>query len=86
MPHAARVPQPRNDRDEPSAEATASGRFGRSRRLRRPSEFAAVLAAPRSQGLRAARHWLSMSAAWFPSEAPRVRFGATVGKRNARGS
>ena len=27
MPHAARVPQPRNDRDEPSAEATASGVF-----------------------------------------------------------
>jgi len=43
-----------------------------------------VLAAPRSQGLRAARHWLSMTAAWFPSEQAAVRFGATVGKRNAR--
>jgi ribonuclease P protein component len=52
--------------------------------LLRPSEFATVLAAPRSQGLRAARHWLSMTAAWFPSEQPAVRFGTTVGKRNAR--
>ena len=43
-----------------------------------------MLAAPRSQGLRAARHWLSMTAAWFPSEQPAVRFGTTVGKRNAR--
>lgn len=43
-----------------------------------------MLAAPRSQGLRAARHWLSMTAAWFPSEQAAVRFGATVGKRNAR--
>lgn len=43
-----------------------------------------MLAAPRSQGLRAARHWLSMTAAWFPSEQAAVRFGTTVGKRNAR--
>jgi ribonuclease P protein component len=39
---------------------------------------------PRSHGLRAARHWLSMTAAWFPGDAPAIRFGATVGKRNAR--
>ena len=43
-----------------------------------------MLAAPRSLALRAARHWLSMTAAWFPSERAVVRFGATVGKRNAR--
>jgi ribonuclease P protein component len=78
------VPLSKSIRDKPPAEANRTGRFGRARRLRRPSEFAAVLAAPRSQGLRAARHWLSMTAAWFPSEQAAVRFGATVGKRNAR--
>lgn len=66
------------------APATGAGGFGPSRRLRRPAEFAAVLAAPRSHSLRAARHWLSMTAAWASSEQPAVRFGATVGKRNAR--
>lgn len=45
-----------------------------------------MLAAPRSQSLRAARHWLSMTAAWSPNEQPAVRFGVTVGKRNARRS
>lgn len=59
-------------------------RFGPARRLRRPADFAAVLAAPRPQSLRAARHWLSMTAAWSPSECAAVRFGVTVGKRNAR--
>jgi len=54
--------------------------------LRRPAEFAAVLSAPRSHSLRAARHWLSMTAAWTSSATPAVRFGATVGKRNARRS
>lgn len=78
------MPLSKSIRDEPPAEANRTGRFGRARRLRRPSEFTAVLAAPRSQGLRAARHWLSMTAAWFPSEQAAVRFGATVGKRNAR--
>lgn len=43
-----------------------------------------MLAAPRPQSLRAARHWLSMTAAWSSSEQPAVRFGVTVGKRNAR--
>jgi ribonuclease P protein component len=78
------VPLPTPIPDEPPAEANRTGRFGRARRLRRPSEFAAVLAVPRSHGLRAARHWLSMTAAWFPGEQAAVRFGATVGKRNAR--
>jgi len=78
------VPLPKSIADESPAEANRTGRFGRPRRLRRPSEFAAVLAAPRSHGLRAARHWLSMTAAWFPSEQAAVRFGATVGKRYAR--
>jgi ribonuclease P protein component len=64
--------------------ANGTGRFGRARRLRRPAEFAAVLAAPRGHALRATRHWLTMTAAWFPSDVPQVRFGATVGKRNAR--
>ena len=43
-----------------------------------------MLAVPRSHGLRTARQWLSMTAAWFPGDAPAIRFGATVGKRNAR--
>ena len=43
-----------------------------------------MLAAPRSQSLRSARHWLSMTAAWTPGATPAVRFGVTVGKRNAR--
>jgi ribonuclease P protein component len=69
--------------DEPAA-ATAPRRFGRRRRLRRPAEYAAVLAAPRERSLRAARHWLSMIATWTPDPAPAVRFGVTVGRRNAR--
>ena len=71
-------------RDEPATQARGTAGFGRCRRLLRPSEFASVLAAPRPQAVRAARHWLSMSAAWFPSDVPSVRFGFTVGKRNAR--
>lgn len=43
-----------------------------------------MLAAPRAQSLRSARHWLSMTAAWSPGAPPAVRFGMTVGKRNAR--
>jgi RNase P protein component len=49
-----------------------------------------VLAAPRDRSLRAARHWLSMIAAWTPDTAAdgaaAVRFGVTVGRRNARRS
>jgi ribonuclease P protein component len=57
-------------------------------RLRRPEDFAAVLAAPRAQTVRAAQHWLSMTAAWFPDDSDalrgKLRFGAIVGRRNAR--
>jgi ribonuclease P protein component len=59
----------------------------RDRRLRRPAEFAAVARAPRARSLRAARHWLAMTAAWFPASdsAPSaVRFGTTVARRYAR--
>jgi len=58
--------------------------FGAARRLKSQREFAAVLAASRAQSIRAVRPWLSMSAAWTRSEEPAVRFGFTVGKRNAR--
>jgi hypothetical protein len=34
--------------------------------------------------MRATGQWLSMNAAWAPSATPAVRFGMTVGKRNAR--
>jgi ribonuclease P protein component len=66
--------------------ATASHRraFGAARRLKSPREFAAVLAAGRAHSFRAARACLAMTAAWARSEAPAVRFGFTVGKRNAR--
>lgn len=75
---------PPSIRDGPAAVAGGTRRFGAGRRLQRPAEFAAVLAAPRAQSLRATRHWLSMTAAWSPSDAPKVRFGVTVGRRNAR--
>jgi ribonuclease P protein component len=58
--------------------------FGADRRLKSPHEFAAVLAAGRVQSIRAARPRVSMTAAWARSELPAVRFGFTVGKRNAR--
>jgi ribonuclease P protein component len=63
--------------------------FARTRRLKTSADFAAVLAAPRTQSIRAARRFLSVNAAWTvpgipPSNACRVRFGVTVGKRNAR--
>jgi len=58
--------------------------FGAARRLKSPHEFAAVLAASRAQSIRAAQPRLTMTAAWARSELPAVRFGFTVGKRNAR--
>jgi ribonuclease P protein component len=73
-------------RDDRQASAPGSRHFGPDRRLRRPAEFAAVLAATRSHSLRAARLWLSMTAAWSASPTPAVRFGVTVGKRNAKRS
>lgn len=68
---------------EPVA-ARGARRHGRDRRLRRPADYAGVLGAPRDLSLRAARHWLTMTAAWSPSPLPVVRFGVTVGRRNAR--
>jgi ribonuclease P protein component len=65
----------------PPGERRRDGRAGT--RLRRPAEFAAVLAAPRAQSLRAARDWLAMTAAWFQASSPSVRFGATVARRQA---
>jgi ribonuclease P protein component len=62
--------------------------FPARRRLRRPEEFAAVLAARGPGALRLARRWLAVSVlASVPSAAAQpepVRFGFTVGKRNAR--
>ena len=80
---AAHVP-PVTNSDAPPVAAFGTRRFGASRRLRRPADYAAVLAAPRAESLRASRHWLSMTAAWCRADAPSVRFGITVGKRNAR--
>lgn len=63
--------------------------FPASCRLRRPEEFAAVLAARGPAALRLARRWLAVSVlasdvSAQPAELEPVRFGFTVGKRNAR--
>ena len=68
--------------------------FASLRRLKTPAEFSALLRAPREQSIRAARQMLSINAAWVTKgsaesvdDAPGgVRFGVTVGKRNARRS
>jgi ribonuclease P protein component len=65
--------------------------FNSARRLKTPADFAAVLRAPRERTIRAARQLLSINAAWVvsPMMGPptgSVRFGVTVGKRNARRS
>ena len=65
--------------------------FASARRLKTPAEFAAVLRAPREQSIRAARQLLSINATFVGAAmssppAGSVRFGVTVGKRNARRS
>jgi len=55
------------------------------RRLRKPAEFAAVLSARGPLALRFARRWFSLNAVARSAPA-QVRFGFTVGKRNARRS
>jgi ribonuclease P protein component len=54
--------------------------------LKAPREFEAVAAAGREDGFRAARRWLALSSRWSAAPQGRVRFGFTVGKRNARRS
>ena len=69
--------------------AAGDNRFGFAfaRRLKSPAEFAAVLSASREQSIRAARQMLSIHVAWAPAAGvSRVRFGVTVGTRNARRS
>jgi ribonuclease P protein component len=71
----------------PAPAATEPDRaFTRVRRLRRPRDYAAVLAAGRGTSLRVAGTWLSVTAAWFPAERPGARVGITVSKRMARRS
>ncbi|HZA95929.1 MAG TPA: ribonuclease P protein component [Burkholderiaceae bacterium] len=68
--------------------------FASSRRLKTPAEFSALLRAPRDRSIRAERQMLSINAAWVTTasraedvnKAGSVRFGVTVGKRNARRS
>lgn len=65
--------------------------FASLRRLKTPAEFSALLRAPRERAIRAERQMLSISAAWVTTglsggTAGSVRFGVTVGKRNARRS
>jgi ribonuclease P protein component len=43
-----------------------------------------VAQAGRDEGFRAARRWLALASRWQATAAGGVRFGLTVGKRNAR--
>jgi ribonuclease P protein component len=58
--------------------------FTRARRLRRPRDFAAVLAAGRATSMRVAGEWLSVTAAWSDEMPCGTRLGITVSKRMAR--
>ena len=61
--------------------------FAPARRLKTPAQFAELLSAPREQSIRAVRQMLSIHVAWGPpARVASVRFGVTVGKRNARRS
>ena len=76
--------------------ATGVKRYGFAslRRLKTPAEFSALLRAPRDRSIRGERQMMSMNAAWGTTASPAkdrrtpgsVRFGITVGKRNARRS
>jgi ribonuclease P protein component len=69
------------------ARPSRTGRLTRSQRLRRPQEFAAVLAARGGASMRATGNRLSMTAAWSAAADVRpTRLGITVGKRMARRS
>lgn len=66
-------------------------RFQSARRLKASVDFAAILAARRERSLKASQRILSLSAMWTDvvagqGVAGQVRFGVTVGKRNARRS
>ncbi|MGH6609125.1 MAG: ribonuclease P protein component [Burkholderiaceae bacterium] len=79
--------------DRPKNVASDNYGFARTRRLKTPAEYEAVLHAPRTRSIRAARRWLSMIAAYSKvnssdanssaGDVGRIRFGITVGKRNA---
>ena len=76
--------------------ATGAKRYGFAslRRLKTPAEFSVLLRAPRERSIRAERQMLSINAAWVTAasrslsgtKSGAVRFGVTVGKRNARRS
>ena len=78
-----------NSDDRRSCTRARDDSFARGRRLRAPSEFAALLQAPRIRSIRAARRFLGVIAAWKAvnegsESTPRVRFGVIVGRRNVR--
>jgi ribonuclease P protein component len=64
--------------------------FASARRLKTPAQYSALLRAAREQSIRATRQMVSINAAWTAAGvgdgAASVRFGVTVGKRNARRS
>ena len=59
-------------------------RFGPERRLRSAADYAAILRVPNGSAIRAARQFLSVTAVRVSRDAGSVRFGVTVGRRNAR--
>lgn len=58
-------------------------RFASERRLKSAVEYAAILRVPNGLSIRAARQFLSVTAALVSRDAGSVRFGVTVGRRNA---
>ncbi|MBC8118391.1 MAG: ribonuclease P protein component [Burkholderiaceae bacterium] len=59
-------------------------RFGPGRRLKSAADYAAIVRAPNGSSIRAARQYLSVTALLVSRDAGAVRFGVTVGRRNAR--
>ena len=59
-------------------------RFGSERRLKSAADYAAILRVPNGSAIRAARQFLSVTAMLVSRDKDSVRFGITVGRRNAR--
>ena len=78
--------QPEDIVDDQSCIRVRDYRFARRRRLRAQAEFAALLQAPRTDSIRAARRFLGVIAGWKPvsedDSTRSVRFGVIVGRRN----
>ena len=67
---------------EPQAETDC--RFWSKRRLKSAADYAELLRVPSGSAIRAARQFLSVTAMLVARDEGSVRFGITVGRRNAR--